>query len=70
MLLLDKLLKEREEIAKNRWFLSERAQRDVGQNFATINWIIYHRAAYNKIEYQYEKPNSTEVKTASRHSRQ
>ena len=39
-------LAEREEILRHKWFLSERAGRDVGFDTAAYDWISHHRAAW------------------------
>lgn len=36
-------LAEREEILKNKWFLSEHAGYDVGFDVALIDWVTHHR---------------------------
>jgi len=36
-------LAEREEILKNKWYLSEEAGRDVGFDAALIDWVVKHR---------------------------
>ncbi len=36
-------LAEREEILRNKWFLSEGAGRDVGFDVALIDWVTRHR---------------------------
>ena len=38
------LQSEIDEVNKHKWIASEKAQRDVGWEWALMNWIIYHRA--------------------------
>jgi hypothetical protein len=42
----DYIWRERDEIAKHKWLLSERAVKDVGWGYAEWHWIIWHRAAW------------------------
>ena len=35
--------KELEEVLKHKWIESEKAGRDVGFNFALVDWIRHHR---------------------------
>lgn len=39
-------LKEKSEIEKNKWILSERAGQDVGWDFAAWNWNMRHRTKW------------------------
>ena len=39
---------EREEILKNKWYMSEREGKDVGFERALLNWISNHRAEWKK----------------------
>ena len=41
--LYNRFLKEREEILKHKWVLSERFGRDVGYNHTILHWIRNHR---------------------------
>jgi len=41
-------LKEREEILKNKWYMSEREGRDVGFERALIDWVTRHRDNWKK----------------------
>ena len=40
------LQSEIDEVNKHKWIASEKAQRDVGWEWALMNWIIYHRASW------------------------
>jgi len=33
----------REEILKHKWFESEKAGKDVGFEYALLNWIVKHK---------------------------
>jgi len=39
-------LKEREEILKNKWYMSEREGKDVGFERALLNWVSNHRSKW------------------------
>jgi hypothetical protein len=39
-------LLERAEIEKNKWFLSEKAGKDVGWDYAEWHWIFNHRSGW------------------------
>lgn len=39
-LLYKKYMEQREHVLKNKWYMSERAGRDVGYEKALLNWII------------------------------
>lgn len=41
--LYKRFLNEREEILKNKWYMSEREGHDVGFERALIDWVTYHR---------------------------
>lgn len=41
--LYKQFLNEREEILRNKWFMSEREGQDVGFERALIDWVTYHR---------------------------
>lgn len=41
-------LMEREEILKNKWYMSEREGRDVGFERALLDWVFHHRTEYVK----------------------
>jgi len=44
--LYKEFLKEREEILKHKWIESEKANRDVGFEWALLDWNIRHRAEW------------------------
>ena len=37
----------REEVLKHKWFESERANRDVGFEYALLDWILKHKARWD-----------------------
>jgi len=39
-------LKERDEILRHKWFMSEKEGRDVGFERALIDWNIHHRTKW------------------------
>jgi hypothetical protein len=39
-LLYKKYMEEREHILKNKWYMSERAGKDVGYEKALLDWLI------------------------------
>jgi hypothetical protein len=39
-------LKEREEILKNKWYMSEKEGQDVGFERALLNWVANHRTKW------------------------
>lgn len=41
--LYNMFLREREEILKHKWVLSERFGKDVGYDYALFSWIVNHR---------------------------
>ena len=41
--LYQEFLREREEILKHKWIESEKANRDVGFEWALLDWNLYHR---------------------------
>lgn len=40
--------KEREEILKHKWFLSEQAGHDIGFDLALTDWIVKHRSGWRR----------------------
>lgn len=44
--LYKRFLNEREEILKNKWYMSEREGQDVGFERALIDWVTYHRSKW------------------------
>lgn len=47
-LLYKEFLKERDEILRHKWFMSERAGYDVGFERALLDWNIQHRTDWRK----------------------
>ena len=41
--LYKRFTEEREHILKNKWFLSEKAGKDIGFEKALIDWVMNHR---------------------------
>jgi len=39
---------EREEILKNKWYMSEREGKDVGFERALLDWVCHHRTTWIK----------------------
>jgi hypothetical protein len=46
-LLYKKRLEEKEHITKNKWYMSERAGRDVGWEKALLDWLINKKKYLN-----------------------
>lgn len=44
--LYKQFLKEREEILKHKWIESEKAGKDVGFEWALLDWNVRHRAEW------------------------
>ena len=44
--LYQEFLREREEILKHKWYLSEKAGHDIGFERALLDWCRHHRAAW------------------------
>jgi len=44
--LYKEFLKEREEILKHKWIESQKANRDVGFEWALLDWNFHHRTAW------------------------
>jgi hypothetical protein len=44
--LYKEFLREREEILKHKWIESEKANRDVGFEWALLDWNVRHRAEW------------------------
>ena len=44
--LYKRFLNEREEILKNKWYMSEREGQDVGFERALIDWVTHHRSKW------------------------
>lgn len=40
--------REREEILKHKWFLSEQAGHDIGFEMALTDWFVNHRSGWRK----------------------
>jgi len=41
--LYKRFLQEREEILRNKWYMSERSGHDVGFERALMDWVTHHR---------------------------
>ena len=46
--LYKEFLKEREEILKHKWLESEKAGKDVGFEWALLDWNFHHRTNWRK----------------------
>ena len=46
--LYQEFLKEREEILKHKWIESQKANRDVGFEWALLDWNLRHRSIWRK----------------------
>ena len=46
--LYKEFLKERDEILRHKWFMSEREGKDVGFERALLDWNIKHRVDWKK----------------------
>jgi len=46
--LYKEFLAEREEILKNKWYMSEREGRDVGFERALLDWNMYYRCGWKR----------------------
>ena len=46
--LYKRFLQERDEILKNKWYMSEREGKDVGFERALLDWVWYHRDQWIK----------------------
>jgi hypothetical protein len=46
-LLYKKFLEEREHILKNKWYMSEKAKKDVGFERALLDWVINKKKYLN-----------------------
>lgn len=44
--LYKEFLKEREEILRNKWYMSEKEGRDVGFERALLNWVSNYRSEW------------------------
>lgn len=49
-----------EEILKHKWFESERANEDVGFEFALIDWTVKHRTQWIKERKEFLKKEHSE----------
>lgn len=41
-------LQLREEILKHKWIESEKAHRDVGFEYALVDWVLYHKTKWDQ----------------------
>jgi hypothetical protein len=46
--LYKEFLKEREEILKHKWIESQKAGKDVGFEWALLDWYFHHRTNWRK----------------------
>jgi len=46
--LYKEFLREREEILKNKWYMSEKEGKDVGFERALLNWVSNYRTEWKK----------------------
>jgi hypothetical protein len=46
--LYKEFLKEREEILKHKWIESQKANKDVGFEWALLDWNLHHRSIWRK----------------------
>jgi hypothetical protein len=46
--LYKEFLKEREEILKHKWIESQKAGKDVGFEWALLDWVMHHREKWRK----------------------
>lgn len=46
--LYKEFLKEREEILKHKWIESQKANKDVGFEWALLDWNFHHRSLWRK----------------------
>ena len=46
--LYQEFIAEREEIMRHKWFLSEKANYDVGFEKALLDWLVAHRADWRR----------------------
>lgn len=45
---VEEFLAEREEIMIHKWYESERAGRDVGYEYARVDWVLRHRCDWDR----------------------
>lgn len=45
-LLWRELCEERQEIDRHKWYESEKKGRDVGEDFAIIDWVVRHKGKW------------------------
>jgi hypothetical protein len=50
--LYKEFLKEREEILKHKWIESQKAGKDVGFEWALLDWVMHHREKWRKQKNQ------------------
>ena len=55
---LEEFKAELEEILRHKWIESEKANRDVGFDWALTDWVLRHRAGWLKARRQRQKSNS------------
>ncbi len=45
---VEEFLAERDEIMRHKWYESERAGRDVGYEYARVDWMLRHRCDWDR----------------------
>jgi hypothetical protein len=55
---------ELEEILKHKWIESEKAGRDVGFDWALINWTTHHRRSWRKAYLERQLAESSRLAAA------
>lgn len=41
-------LQLREEVLKHKWLESEKAHRDVGFEYALVDWVVHHKTKWDQ----------------------
>lgn len=41
-------LELRKEVLKHKWIESEKAHRDVGFEYALVDWVVHHKAEWDR----------------------
>jgi len=45
---VEEFLAERDEIMRHKWYESEREGRDVGYEYARVDWVLRHRCEWDR----------------------
>lgn len=56
--LVEEFIAENDEIMRHKWFESERAGRDVGYEYARVDWTLRHRGSWARLRAK-ERRNGT-----------